>query len=91
LAEIELRCDSTGTGRARRTSSEKPRPSYFITSGPSFSWLQRPFLPMNLERDLLDRYHSPPASLFLFAVTVLEPPLRSRNIARFGVYRQSMV
>ena len=35
----------------------KAAPSYFITSGPSFSRPQRPFLPMNLERDLLDRDH----------------------------------
>jgi len=48
LAEIELRRDSTGTGRARRTSSEKPRlrissPPDRHSAGP-----QRPFLPLNL-------------------------------------------
>ena len=69
---------------ARRTSSEKPR--LRISSPPDRS------VAAAVSADEFGARSSgslppPPASLFLFAVTVLEPPLRSRNIARFGVYR----
>jgi hypothetical protein len=66
---------------ARRTSSEKPR--LRISSPPDRS------VPAAVSADEFGARSSgslppSPASLFLFAVTVLEPPLRSRNIARFG-------